>query len=118
MKVKAIFKAEEFKATKWDSAQVKAYFANKFIDFVLTDYKASKFSQKFYNRLSQTFGHIAHYHRLNFYAHFFTSEQGKMDFIRQTMNFPCYGDPEYTYSDVEKALQKVLRKEAQVIRYL
>ena len=28
-----------------------------------------------------------------------------MRFLKHTLRFPCYGDPEYTFSDVERAIQ-------------
>ena len=53
--------AAEFTATKWDSAEKKAEFANKLCKFIAADFKESLFTKAFYERLSMTFGHIAHY---------------------------------------------------------
>jgi hypothetical protein len=55
------FTSTEFKATKWDSAEVKAEFANKLCKFIAADFKESLFTKALYSRLSNTFGHIAHY---------------------------------------------------------
>jgi hypothetical protein len=55
------FHAESFTPTKWTTAEQKATFANQLMAFIAADFPESKFTKKFYNRLSQTFGMIAHY---------------------------------------------------------
>lgn len=107
--MKKVFTPEQFKASKFSSAADKAKFANHFIHFMGKGYPRSLFPKWFYTRLSMCFGHIAHYHQEGFYSEFFTTELRQCNFIRITMNYPCYGDPEYTYSDVEKAIQEYLR---------
>ena len=99
-----MFTAEQFIPTEWNTAEDKAWFANHFIRFVQSDFNWSIFYKKFYTRLMNTFGHIAHYNRLGFYETFFTKEKDKERFIAKTLAFPCYGQPEYTYCDVEKVL--------------
>ena len=106
VKQQPIFKAEQFTATKWEDAAQKAKFANQFVAFVLSGFSPTKFPQWFYVRLSMCFMHIAHYNRWGFYNTFFTTYDGMGEFIKQTGDFPCYGDPAYTYSDVERALQE------------
>lgn len=98
------FIAAQFTPTKWDTADDKAFFANRFVAFVKSGFKQSLFSKRFYTRLSMTFGHIAHYNQLGFWETFFTTPQGKVDFIAQTLGWGCYGDPGFTYCDVEKVL--------------
>ena len=56
-----------------------------------------------------TFGHIAHYNQGGFYSVFFETLQGKVDFLEQSLDYPCYGDPAYTYSDAERVIQNWLR---------
>jgi hypothetical protein len=103
------FTPDKFTPTQWDAADKKAAFAHKFIKFVLADFAKSKFTKAFYQRLSMTFGHIAHYNHGGFFEEFFGTTEGKVRFLRQTMQHPCYGDPAWTYSDVERALQQWLR---------
>ena len=55
------FVAADFVPTHWDSAEQKAKFANALLTFVAQDFPRSKFHESFYRRLSNTFGHIAHY---------------------------------------------------------
>lgn len=110
MKIEKIFFAAQFTPTKWDTAQDKADFANRFAAFVKAGFPQSGFTKKFYNRLSNTFGHIAHYNQLGFWETFFTSTDKKVDFIRLTLSHPCYGHPEFTYCDVERALQAWLEE--------
>jgi hypothetical protein len=64
-----------------------------------------------------TFGHIAHYNRAGFWSEFFTTAADKVRFIEQTVQHPCYGDPAWTYSDVERALQAWLKAEGTLDQY-
>ena len=114
---KGSFDPTKFTPTKFDSAEDKGKFADTFVRFVKSDFKASIFTKKFYNRLSMTFGHIAHFDQGGFYATFFTSTAAKVEFLKQTIAFPCYGDPAFTYSDVEKALKTWLTADGTMERY-
>lgn len=107
---KAEFNADNFTPTKWDDAEAKARFAKQFIRFVESDFIERRFTQAFYKRLSLTYGHIAHFNRHGFFERFFASTEGKVRFLRQTLQHPCWGDPSYTYSDVERALRSWLRQ--------
>ena len=111
------FTADKFTPTQWDTAEKKAAFAATFIKFVQSDFVRDKFSKPFYQRLSMTFGHIAHYDQHGFFETFFTSTQDKVRFLRQTLAHPCYGDPAWTYSDVERALQGWLRANGIMEKY-
>jgi hypothetical protein len=104
------FTAAQFTPTQFDTAEDKAWFANQFVKFIMSGFKPSAFTKRFYNRLSNTFGHIAHYNQRGFWDTFFSSTQGKVDFIEQTLCYPCYGQPGHTYCDVETALQNWLRE--------
>lgn len=107
----------QFTPTQWDTAQDKAAFAKQFVRFVQSDFAAKHLTDKFYRRLSNTFGHIAHYNRGGFWAEFFTTTADKVTFLEQTLQHPCYGDPAWTYSDVERALQGWLRADGMLDRY-
>ena len=100
-----IFRASQFTPTQWDTAEVKAKFANHFVRFVESDFERRLFTKAFYERLSNTFGHIAHYNLDGFWNEFFTSLRGKCDFLEQTCKWPCWGSPEFTYSDVEQVIR-------------
>ena len=103
------FQPDAFTATKWDTAEVKAKFANDLCRFMAADFKESLFTKALYQRLSMCFGHIAHYNREGFFGEFFRDLRGKVDFLEQTLAWRCFGDPEYTYSDVEAAVNARLR---------
>jgi hypothetical protein len=111
------FTADKFAATKWESPEKKAPFARHFIRFVESDFTWDKFAHTFYVRLPMTFGHIGHYNRAGFYETFFTTTADKVRFLRLTLAHPCYGDPAYTYSDVERALQSWLHQNGVLARY-
>ena len=55
------FDASQFVATEWNSAADKAAFGNTYLHFIESDWKQSLFTKSFYQRLSNCFGHIAHY---------------------------------------------------------
>jgi hypothetical protein len=38
-------------------------------------------------------------------------------FLKHTLRFPCYGDPEYTFSDVERAVQREIVNRDYLARY-
>jgi hypothetical protein len=109
--------SSRFTPTQWDTAQGKAAFAQQFIRFVRSGFAAKHFTDKFYRRLSNTFGHIAHYNRGGFRAEFFTTTADKVRFMEQTLQHPCFGDPAWTYSDVERYLQVWLRAEGTLEQY-
>jgi hypothetical protein len=114
--MKARFTADQFTPTEWSSAADKAKFANHFVRFVESDFKETLFPKWFYRQLSNTFGHIAHYDIYGFYATFFKTTRGKVDFLIQTEEWPCYGSPTYTYSDVEQVLRAWV-KEKRLVQY-
>lgn len=108
--MKNIFTADQFTPTKCSSADDKAWFANQFVKFVSSGFKQFYFTKRFYNRLNSTFGHIAHYSQFGFWDVFFTNTSDKVSFLRQTLEHPCYGSPDYTYCDVERAIQGWLQE--------
>jgi hypothetical protein len=111
------FDASQFTPTQWDTAQDKAAFGKQFVRFVQSDFAAKHFTNKFYCRLCNTFGNIAHFNRAGFWDEFFTKTADKVRFVEQTLQHPCYGDPAWTYSDVERALQAWLRADETLERY-
>lgn len=111
------FTADRFTPTRWEGAEAKARFARQFIGFVEVDFSRERFTPPFYRRLSLTFGHIAHYDREGFYDTFFRTTEDKIRFLQQTLEHPCGGDPDFTYSDVERALQSWVRDNRVLARY-
>jgi hypothetical protein len=106
LKPSIIFSAEQFTPTEWNTAQDKADFANHFVRFVESGFSVAEFSPEFYNRLSQTFGHIAHFDRGTFFKKFFTSSADKVRFLRQAVDHESFGDAQFTFCDVERVLRE------------
>ena len=100
------FTASQFTPTKYSTAEDKAKFANHFVRFVEQDFKPTLFPNWFYSRLSNCFGHIAHYSREGFYGTWFAGDCRQRDFLRRALKHPSYGSPEFTYSDVERELRR------------
>jgi hypothetical protein len=111
------FTPDKFTPTKWEGEDKKAAFARHFIKFLQWDFSRKQFTKAFYQRLSATFGHIAHFNVGGFYEEFFSTTEGKVRFLRQTLAHPCYGDPAWTHSDVERALQQWVRHNGALEKY-
>ena len=103
------FQAESLTPTKWDTADAKAKFANHLMAFIAADFPESKFTKAFYSRLCQCFGFIAHCDKVGFFAEFFTCTEDKLRFLRCLAECHCYGSPEFTFSDVERAISVEIR---------
>jgi len=111
------FRDSEFTPTEWSSAADKAWFGNHLLRFIAEDFPPTLFTKRFYNRLSLTFGHIAHYNMHGFWGVFFEDLPGKIHFLEQTAAWPCHGDPEFTFSDVERAVARRIAPTGLIERY-
>ncbi|HLH36235.1 MAG TPA: hypothetical protein VKX41_16300 [Alloacidobacterium sp.] len=114
---KGPFLPSAFVSTKFSSTADKADFGNALLHFLEANCSQELFTKRLYNRLSMTFGHIAHYDRAGFYDTWFTRARHKAAFIEKTLRWPCHGDPEYTFSDVEHAIQRVMRERNYLARF-
>jgi hypothetical protein len=97
--------AADFTPTKFHTAEDKAWFANTLLKFLADDCPRSGFTDRLYVRLSNSFGHIAHYDRSNFFEHFFPDPERRIAFLEETLQWPCYGSAEFTFCDVEILVQ-------------
>lgn len=102
--------ASEFVPTKFSTAAEKAEFGNTLLRFLDANCPRELFTEKLYNRLSMTFGHIANYDRQGFFERWFTSDRKRLEFLRHTLDWPCWGSPDFTFSDVEQVIQVVVRQ--------
>jgi hypothetical protein len=114
---KGPFLPSDFTATKFPTAADKAEFGNTLLRFIESEWASALFTKSFYNRLSMCYGHIAHYNRTQFYDEWFSSLAAQVRFLKHTLQFPCYGDPEYTFSDVERAIQREMVNRNYLARY-
>ena len=114
---KGPFLPSDFTATKFSTAADKAEFGNTLLRFIESEWASALFTKRFYNRLSMCFSHIAHYNRTQFYEEWFLSLAAQVQFLKHTLRFPCYGDPEYTFSDVERAIQREIVNRNYLARY-
>ena len=103
----------DYTPTKWNTAEDKVKFEKQFKKFVSGGYQLKDFPRWFYKRLSMCFGFIAHYDQHGFYwTYFDPDDSGGIDeFESQVINYPYYGDPACTYSDVEKVLREWITQE-------
>lgn len=108
-KRRQVFDPTQFKPTKFHTAAEKAWFGDQLVTFVSEGFPRSMWTKKFYRQLSNTFGMIAHYDQAGFWDAQFSDSGRRVEFVKQLLAWPCYGDPEFTFSDVERAVQKELR---------
>src|SRR5271166_2862794 len=75
------FEPDHFTARQWSTAEDKAKFANALMKFIADEFPRQSFSKSLYQRLSNTFGHIAHYNQNGFYSVFFERDADKLAFL-------------------------------------
>ena len=100
------------------SSEDKRKFAENFIRFVESDFLRNKFTKTFYGQLSNTFGYIAHCDIHGFYAAQFSSRTRQINFVKQSLQYPCDGSADYTFSDVEAYLKDWLNRTGVLNRLL
>ena len=113
------FEASQFTPTQWSTAEEKAKFANHLMRFIEKDFPQTLFTKTFYNRLMNTFGHIAHYNIAGFWETFFTDTRKKVEFLKQTVHpwTGFCGDQAFTFSDVERAVSERVRASGYLSKY-
>ncbi|MCC7165441.1 MAG: hypothetical protein IT331_23290 [Anaerolineae bacterium] len=97
--------AWKFTPTKWHSIADKDKFARHYIKFVQARCPFEKFHEWFYSRLMHMFMHIAHYNRFAFHAIWCDAPEKRLALLHHHREYACAGDPEWTWSDVERTLQ-------------
>ena len=95
--------------TKWNTAADKEKFLKSLQRFVKSGFKRSLFTNKMYNRLHMMFGHIAHYDADGFRSEWFEDNPEK--WLCYVRNAPTYGDPQWTWCDVERAFKEWLERD-------
>jgi hypothetical protein len=110
----SVFQASHFTATKWNPAEEKARMTNKITKFILNGFQQPSFTKEIYRRLSTMFGHIAEYDIHGFYHVWFTDDAACLKWAENAMKGGVLGfvvgDPAWTWSDVEKALQAWMKE--------
>ena len=99
----------DFTPTRFTPASTKCWFTVHYLRFVSSDFPRHQFTQRFYSQLMQHFGMIAHYDLVGFWTEFFTSTANKVEFLDQTIRHHCHGQPDHTWSDVERLIIRRLR---------
>ena len=102
---KRILPADRFLATPCSTAEDKAGFCNDFVKFVLGGFARNLFKPKLYQRLSNIFGHCAHYDETGFYEVWFSTPEQQRHFIQCIYECVPLGDPQFCWADVERELK-------------
>lgn len=102
--------ARDFTPTRFQPAENKSWFATHYLRFISSDCPRHQFTLRFYRQLMHCHGHIAHYDSGGFWTEFFASTAGKIEFLERTLAWPCYGQPNVTWSDVEREIITRLRR--------
>ncbi len=101
---------KDFMPTKFQPASSKAWFVCHYMRFASSDFPKHQFTKRFYGQLMHCFSMIAHYDIDGFWAEYFTSTTGKIEFLQETIVHPCWGSPDHTWSDAEREIIKRLRR--------
>jgi hypothetical protein len=54
---------------------------------------------------------------MGFHETWFTSDADRLRFLCHTLDWPCWGAPEFTFCDVERAVQQEIRNRNILARY-
>ena len=103
------FEPDQFIATQWSTAEDKAKFANALMKFIAQEFPRPEFQQSSVPTAQQYVRAYRAYNQDGYYSVFFERDADKVVFLDQTLRWPCYGDPTYTFCDVERAVQRRLR---------
>jgi len=98
-------KESDFTPTEFYSTKDKMQWLKLLVAFVQSGFTRSKFTKKLYKQLSNCFGHIAHYDIDGFYATWFEMPEQQEVWLEHVDSWSCFGDPAYTWSDVERAFK-------------
>lgn len=111
------FQPSDFIPKQFSTVGDKAEFGNALVHFIESNCTQELFTKRFYNRLSMCFGHIAHGDRQGFYDTWFTSDKRCLNFLSHTLRAHCWGQPEFTFCDVERAVQRELGRSNLLARF-
>jgi len=107
--------ADRFTATPHSTADEKARFCADFIRFVLSGFDRKRFTQKFYERLSNIFGHIAHFNADGFWEVWFADPAKQREFVQHIHEYVALGDPRHCWVDVERELKSWIMVNAESV---
>jgi len=96
-------RGDVFVATAFCSAADKHRFHAAPVKLVESGFERRLFTKTLYRRLSQAFGHIAHYDQAGFYDFWFASPVARASWAVHVTSWGCYGDPTHSFSDVERS---------------
>lgn len=96
------FRPTDIPTDDWGSSADAAAFANKLAAFIDRGFKRTMFTKDMYCKLSNLFGHIAHYNIHGFYQSWFETSERRVVFLRNIVAGGCFGP---TYA-VERALRQ------------
>jgi hypothetical protein len=115
-----LFHADQFSTTQWATAEQKAQWENALASWVSRGFPQNGFTKSLYERLRNTFGHIAHYNRAGFYGVWFADIHRQLKWLRYVAKGGAYGpigDAAYTWSDVEAAFSAWVLQSGLMARY-
>jgi len=97
-------------ATQWSTVEEKAKATEELSKFLIARADPKKWTPRLYKALEQHFSHIAHYNQAGFYGVWFESAAKRLEFAKYHAERSIYGDPAWTWSDVERQFQKWVRE--------
>lgn len=107
--------ADRFTATPHSTAEEKTRFCNDFIRFILSGFDRKRFTKKFYERLSNILGHIAHFNARGFWETWFSTPVQQRQFVQHIHECVPLGDPHFCWVDVERELKSWIVTNAEAV---
>jgi hypothetical protein len=101
--------AADFSPMHFTPAETKAWFVSHFLRFASADFPKHHFTLRFHRQIMNTFGMIAHCDLTGFWAEYFTTTSGKIEFLEQVLGWNSYGDPTTSFCDAEREIARRLR---------
>ncbi|MBB2157359.1 hypothetical protein HLH33_13730 [Gluconacetobacter diazotrophicus] len=104
-------------ATKWAGVDDKARGGNALLGFIARGMPRSAFSKTLYRMVSNMFGFIACYDLHGFWDTHLATTSDRAAFLEQIEKYPCWGQPAFTWSDVERRIGGRIRDAGLVAAY-
>lgn len=102
--------------SKFLTSHQKSEYFKALVKFTESGFANHLFTDNLYRRLSNSYGHIAHYDKAGFYDVWFGDHEQQNEWVQHVMTARVYGDPEFTTSDVEREFQTWLKEHEEQVK--
>ena len=111
------FSAEQFTSTAYTTAEEKARWVNTLVAWIEKGYPKSGFTDALYRGFHVYMCYSAEYNLYQFYSEWFANDSRRLAWLKYVLEEVNLGRPEYTWSDVVRALKSWIRRNNLVVAY-